>query len=113
MSEEISKEWIVSKFDNVTIRLDSIDKANDVAYTALDKRLESMNEFRQALKDQAGTFVTRPEHDMVLVDVRSLRESRAEMEGKASLMSVYIAWSLAILGIIVSIIDLLLRGGGR
>lgn len=45
-----------------------VEKRFDLLYleirataTAMEKRLDSMNEFRDSLKDQAGKFVTRAE----------------------------------------------------
>jgi hypothetical protein len=37
------------------------DRAVTAALAASDKRLDGMNEFRQTLKDQQGTYVTRAE----------------------------------------------------
>jgi len=44
-------------------RLDYVEKAIDKQEVSLEKRLESMNEFRQALKDQNQSFITRAEYD--------------------------------------------------
>ncbi len=87
-------------------RLSGVDKAISVAAAGMEKRLEGMNEFRNQLKDQTGTFITRAEHDAILnrmnEDIRMLRESRAELAGKASQMSVNIALVIAIIGIVIS-----------
>lgn len=39
----------------------SIDRSIDLAREGMEKRLDSMNEFRETLRDQAGKFVTRNE----------------------------------------------------
>lgn len=56
MQAELNKEWmqrlVQIQFDNVN---DNVAKAN----AAMEKRLDSINEFRGQLKDQAGTFITR------------------------------------------------------
>jgi len=53
------------------------------AALALDKRLEIMNKFRESMKDQSATFITRTEysslHDRVIEDIRILRESKASL----------------------------------
>jgi hypothetical protein len=85
------------------IRIMALDTATSLAKESMERRLESMNEFRTQLKDQSFTFVTRREHDMVLADLQSLRESRSKMEGKADQSSVeWVKW-MAILGILLSL----------
>src|ERR1035437_4134502 len=43
----------------LNIKISSLEKATTVAAGLMEKRLESMNEFRAQLKDQAATFVDR------------------------------------------------------
>ena len=45
----------------ISTRLDYVEKSIAKEECILEKRLEAMNEFRQALKDQNGTFITRTE----------------------------------------------------
>ena len=47
----------------IRTRLDYLEKSLEKADCALDKRLVGMNEFRQALKDQNNTFITRIEYE--------------------------------------------------
>lgn len=79
----------------------------------MSKRLETMNEFRAALKDQAGQFFTRVEHDayqkLVESDLRALRESRAELLGKASQSSANWAFALAFVATAIGLVSLVLR----
>jgi predicted nucleic acid-binding Zn-ribbon protein len=72
----------------------------------MEKRLETMNEFREQLKDQATTFITRREHDILLSDIQNLKETRAMLEGKASQMSVNIAIVFSLIGMVISIVRL-------
>lgn len=69
-------------------KLKDMDKATGVALDSLNKRLEGMNEFRDSLKDQATRLVSKAEYEnshlRLEEDIRSLRESRAEIMGKAS-----------------------------
>jgi hypothetical protein len=102
---------LVLALQSLTVRLEAIDKAQEVYRSALDKRLETMNEFREALKDQNKTFIARPEHELVVADIRSLRESRATLEGKASMMSVIISYGISIISLFVAILALFLHGG--
>ena len=83
-------------------------KSTDLATSLLDKRLDTMNEFRQALKDQQATFVSRSEfeilHQRIIEDIRILREAKATTEGKASMASVYISYLIALIALAISII---------
>ena len=108
-----------------TIALNAVSKANELAAAQLEKRLETMNEFRGQLKDQAATFITRNEHNVLIKDIsgkvdcseferqvkeiESLRLSRAEMAGKANQSSVNISYLIAVIGIIISIISVSLH----
>ena len=86
----------------------TIDKSTKLAADSLEKRLETMNEFREALKDQQTRFVTREEfgliRDRLSEDIRILREAKANTEGKASQTSVYISYLIAIIALAISII---------
>jgi hypothetical protein len=116
MSEnEISlKEYFDDKIEEVTklyeSKLFASDKAVQLASETLSIRLNSMNEFRSQLKDQAATLLTKNEfdiqHQKVLDDIRVLRDSKATLEGKASQLSANIALGIAVIGVIISIISL-------
>ena len=87
-------------------RFDSIVENTTLARDSMNKRLEGMNEFRDALRDQTSKFVTRQEHEIALTEIRDLRESRAKLEGKASQNSVVIAYIIAGAGLLLSAINL-------
>ena len=50
------KEFITDKFQ-------VLEKNTDTARLSMEKRLEGMNEFRQQLKDQNGTFITKTDYE--------------------------------------------------
>jgi hypothetical protein len=52
----------VSLKEYVESRLIDLEKSIKLANTELNRRLEGMNEFRSQLKDQASSFITRPEY---------------------------------------------------
>lgn len=54
MKTELNKQHAETQFKNIQ---DGIAKAT----ASMDKRLDGMNEFRDTLKDQAGTFITKSE----------------------------------------------------
>jgi hypothetical protein len=91
-------------------RLTAVENATRVAAQEMNRRLESMNEFREQLRVQAGQFLGRDEyhtaHSRIMEDVRFLREARAELEGKASATSVYIVYGLSFVSLVLSIIKL-------
>jgi hypothetical protein len=45
-------------------RLDAAERARDVALTAMDRRLDGMNEFRNTLRDQQNTFLRTDQYSM-------------------------------------------------
>lgn len=116
---------------------DAQQKATDIAAISLDKRLNTMNEFRQTISDQAASYYTRQEHDTwvkgievdlktmrenfyskeqhdsyakgVENDLRMLRESRAEVGGMAKASQVYFSMIMASVGAICGIVSLVLH----
>jgi hypothetical protein len=95
------------------IRYDNVLNATKIAKETNDKRLDSMNEFRQSLKDAQATFITRGEHNIlhqrIDEDIRVLRESKANIEGKASVTSVYIGYALAVIALMLAIIEIFIK----
>jgi len=89
-----------------------IDKSTKIAAKILEKRLDSMNEFRQALEDQSRHFLTKEhyqiQHERLVEDIRMLRENKATLEGRASIKSVLVAYVISILGLIIGACSLLL-----
>lgn len=51
----------VSLKEHLNSRIDDVKDSVKTAYTSMEKRLESMNEFRAQLREQSATFVTRKE----------------------------------------------------
>ena len=92
-------------------KISAAEKAVSLASNTLAARLDLMNEFRMQLKDQAGSFFPRAEHDIYIKtvdkDIRELRESKASLEGKASQLSVNITLIIAIVGIFLSLFSVL------
>ena len=88
-------------------KLKSSENALQLARESMEHRLDGMNEFRETLRDQASKFVTKAEHDFVVKDIRELRESRAELAGKANMQSVIWAYIISATGILIGIVALL------
>ena len=96
-------------------QLDTIDKSTRDKAAAMDKRLEGMNELRGAMKDQVALFAERKEviaiKENLEKDIRVLRESKAELRGKAEQGSVIVAIIIAVVGIIISVIGFVVKTG--
>jgi hypothetical protein len=92
----------------VCTQIVSLKEATSIAKNEMDKRLEGMNEFRNQLKDQSNTYFTKGEHEQfakrIEEDIRSLRESRASLEGKASQNAVNVSYIIAVMALIISVV---------
>jgi hypothetical protein len=109
------------------VRLEAVSDATARALAANEKRLDSMNEFRETLRDQANRLATRQEveqirdqmqrfltlveysarHEKVMSDIESLKISRATLDGKASQNAVNSAQVTAWIGLVVGVLGLL------
>ena len=47
--------------DSIRLALEATDRAMELARLSMEKRLDTMNEFRQALQDQTHNYTTRSE----------------------------------------------------
>lgn len=72
---------IVSTEKSVTIAMAAADKAVTKAEVATEKRFDGVNEFRNAMKDQQGTFADKTQTDFRLASI----EGRLEKIGGVSL----------------------------
>jgi hypothetical protein len=120
----LSTAEAVSLKDHFDSRLIAIEHATNLAATTMEKRLDSMNEFRDTLRDQAGKFVTRDEanlqvariHDSLIAKIEAiqgqvdkLQTFKDRLEGKASMTAVVISYLIGGAGLFVSILSLVLR----
>ena len=111
------KEHLETRLDalqkHIEAQLHSVDRATVLALQTMDKRLEGMNEFREALKDTTARLATREELALQVgrlkSDIDELKHYRATMEGKASQSSVNAATVLSVVGLIVALISLALK----
>ena len=97
---------------SVDVRLDALKEATNIAKEGMDERLARMNEFRDALRDQNATFVSKTEFNAVSErlneDIRSLRESRSELKGKAEQSSVNVATFIALISLTIGVISFIM-----
>jgi len=92
------------------MRIRSQEEALDLARESLEKRLDTMNEFRQSLKDQQSTFITHNEynakHELLQAQVDQLRLKGAELSGKADQRSVTIVMIFSLISATLGLISL-------
>lgn len=62
--EDRTKERFALMEKNINVAMTASDKAVTKAETATEKRFESVNEFRETLRDQAATLMPRAEYDV-------------------------------------------------
>lgn len=103
----------------VTQALAAADKAVLKAETATEKRFESVNEFRQTLSDQTGTFVTRVEFEVVrdsnAARIAELVSRLDKTEGKAVGLNagwVYLLGGLSVAAALVSLVLVIIQQAG-
>jgi Fe2+ transport system protein B len=93
------------------LRFTAQDKALELARETIERRLESMNEFRSQLKDQAATFMTsavyEAKHELLQKQVDDMRITNARLEGKADQKSVTLAYIFSLVGIVLGILGLI------
>ena len=129
--EKQAKEYYEARFHSIIASVETAktasDKALETARMGIEARLAAMNEFRGSLTDQAKTYVTRSEMDLIKTrqdevratlpnfatrleviaanerqdkEISLMREFRATMEGKASQTTAMISLFLSLLAIV-------------
>jgi len=98
--------------DYVDTRLEAIKLSIEVALRAMDLRMEAANEFRATIEALVHNAITRIEYTAdlrrVLDDIKFLRESRAELEGKASQDALNKTSGIAVVGLAIGVIGFLM-----
>lgn len=92
--------------------LSSADRAVTKAEVGAEKRFDSMNEFRAAMKDQQNTFADRAQTDFRLIAVERKQEvlaGQAQGVGLSVGVIVQIISSCASIALIISVVALLFK----
>lgn len=80
------KEYVDRRFADLerhlVERFSLSDTAVSKAEHTMDARLNSMNEFRDALRDQANRMATRIEVDQLRDQIGELRRAKANLDGR-------------------------------
>ena len=103
---ELTKNLVILDKEQAksALKIEEINKNTITATASLDKKLEIINEFGQALKEQANKHITSEEFNKVIEDIKHLREAKATLEGKASMTSVYVGYIIALVALGISIL---------
>lgn len=93
-------------------RFEDLEKMTELSRLAMEKRLDGMNEFRDALKDQSAKSPTRDEmtseFDSIKKDIRLLISFKDTQQGRASQEDVNKANRNSFIGMSLGSISLLL-----
>lgn len=86
MSEITLKEYFERRIDHLDRRVTELycinENAVNKANATMSDRLDSMNEFRDALKDQASRMATRLELEKLEEEVNFLQRAKANLDGR-------------------------------
>jgi len=110
----------VSWRDYVDTRLVAVEQTLAATEKALEARLATLNEFRDAMNDQRQGLETRlnkclsraehlAEHKALDDKIGSVNTELSELRGKASMSQIYISYGLALLAVVVSVVSLILK----
>lgn len=112
--DEINADHLKMYYD---AQLDSIRESINLASKANDARLNSMNEFRQAMQDQSNKYLTMSEHDVWKEKIESemnvLRDFRVEISAKASQRGLTWGYIVIAINMFFTIIALVLAYGDK
>ena len=114
MSDVTLKEHLETRLKDLDrifdVQLASLSALVVKAEGQLNVRLEAMNEFRDALRDQASRLATRQEMELVVAALEkrlhNLELTRADLEGKVS--SIAAVWSAAVsivVGVVIVVVS--------
>ena len=99
------------------IRLTALERGIEQARQSMEKRLDGMNEFRNALKDQSSKSPSRIEVetkiDALEKEIKTLNSFMDTVSGKASQSSVTTAQIIGYVSLGVALISLTLRLFGK
>lgn len=107
-----------SQDDGITLReyfealLADLKTQIEYSRIGMEKRLDGMNEFRGALKDQTDKMMPREEyyiqHENLIREIKTLNTFKDEMKGAASRADVNRSTAFGVMGIVIGIIGIIL-----
>jgi hypothetical protein len=101
MSEVALKEYFDRRLDDLERRMIERFNLADIgvnkAERTMNERLNSMNEFREALREQANRMATRSEVEKLDDIVQELQRARANLDGRLVVLSGTISLAVSVL----------------
>ena len=91
----------------------SSEKLAEIVIGYNEKHFELLNNKDKQMREERVYFITRTEHDKLDKDIRDIQKILNLQEGKASQGSVYYVAILAIISLLLSGLDIVLRITGR
>jgi hypothetical protein len=101
--EKYLSSRIESIKDNTSIAMAAADKAVSKAETAAEKRFDSVNEFRNAMKDQQTTFADKAQTDFRLGVIEKTLEKASGVSLGVSIAAAAAAGLIAAIASVVTI----------
>jgi len=102
--------------ETTDLKVSALKEATTLAKAAMEVRLESMNNFRDDLRDQAKTLYSRQEHDLYAEKVNDQIQNHQsildQLKGKAEQSTVMIALLMSSIATILALIDFVRHIGG-
>ena len=99
--------------ETTDLKFNSLKEATSLAKENLETRLNTMNEFRGALKDNQNLLFTKSEHELYKDKVdewmRTIDGWKNKQEGKADQSAVNVSLVLSVIGILFGIIGIIMR----
>jgi hypothetical protein len=91
-------------------RIAAIETGIRVALVAMEKRLDGMNEWRGSMNDREKFFANKiwieGQLEAIKKDMADLKQIRDIATGRATQSSVYVAYALTIISIIIGVVSL-------
>jgi hypothetical protein len=111
MNTNDSNNWI-SLRDFVDERFAAVEKSTNLMREVVERRMEAMNGLQAQLNEQSKRFVSRDEHDVLANQIQLLMQYKAGLESKASQMSFYVTFLIAVLSLLLGALGLILKFNG-
>jgi hypothetical protein len=110
MTDIALRDYLESKLEELDKRMDLHFKLNDTAILKAEQtmgaRLDSMNEFRDALKDQTSRMATRIELGGLEDQVQEIRREKANLDGRFAVIATMISFAISVaLGIVYWVVS--------
>ncbi len=91
MTDVALKEYFDRRIEDLRSAVNERFQLSDVAVSkaerTMNERLNSMNEFRDALRDQSNKMATRSELEKIDEAVQELQRSKANLDGRRMVLS--------------------------